>query len=622
MKEQKIIGLVSHGQWQINPEAWRPSNYELETLLGDLRDHVSTDEIYTPEACLYYQSNDVGRFTLAGDSAGFIKEGFFQEKRFTIVVAGENFGCGSAREHAGHTFKENGVKLILASSFDSTFRTNCIHLGILTSTNLSLLEKIIQTGEIPQDEILAEFRGVKREILEAGGVFTHTMERVTGKRIMPEIETGPRPMTAAEKIIAQHLPKASGQEVWVKPGDQVSPSLDWRMSYELFTPLMEKMLSKYAPGLPIEDPASIVLFADHVVASQDPQACQLLNAQQKFAQSHELTLHKHQDTQALGIGHNLMIEHYLLPGQLGSGTDSHSGIWGVLNSLGIPVGATAMANAFLTKDILIDLPSSVKIKLEGELPENCSAQDVALYLTVNLPSKEVGGTIFEFDTERLDWSVDNLSVLSCMAKEAGAITTIMVPNEKTIQFLMQQRGLNREEVEKMIVRSDLEAEYAATYTIDLRQIQPMVALPGSPRNAIPIRDLSKGIKIQKAFIGSCVGGKFEDLYRAAQVLKGRKVAQGVQLVIQPSTKAIFQRAEREKIITIFEEAGALLFPPNCGACFGQGIGRAETGETSISTATRNYPSRGGPGKVYLASPETVAASAIAGEIRTKQESKR
>lgn len=606
MKE-RVLFLSITDTWKLSSEDnyFHPLHFQL------LRPDVNTDELYPVSACLFFE--DIGRHALTGDRLGHLEENGIASSCSTVLIGGENFGCGSAREHAAIALKQAGIKLIVAPSFNRTFRENCTNLGVYTSTSLQLVEELISGKQIPYEQILEEFEGIEKEILSRGGLFKYTIDRLQNKIKPPEINTPPRPMTVAEKIIARHL----SDNQYVKPGDQAFVALDFRMSYEVFTALINQLITNHAPQLPVNDPQSVLLFADHFVANcqSDPQVQELLNSQQNFAKNQKINLYKNDQEAAVGICHNLMIENHLLPGQLAAGTDSHSSMWGVLGVLGIPIGATAMANAFLTKDILMKVPESVKVSFTGTLNQTCSAKDVILNLIASLSPRQVRGKIIEFGIEGLDWPVDELSVLTSMVKEMGALTSIMIPNKNVINYLAKQRGVGVEEIESMIVRSDPDAQYSSEFNINLDEIEPMVALPDSPSNSIPISQLSETIRIDRAFIGSCVGGKLTDLIKAALVLTNQHIAEGVKLIIQPATMAIYNQAVAEGLSDIFIMAGALFLLPNCGACIGQGPGRVEKNEVAISASTRNYQGRMGEGQVYLASPVVVASSAVAGHIK-------
>jgi len=225
------------------------------------------------------------------------------------------------------------------------------------------------------------------------------------------------------------------------------------------------------------------------------------------------------------------------------------------------------------------------------------------------------GTILEFGGGGLtELSMDELSVLTNLSTEAGAITGIIEPTQTMIDYLITQRNTTSENINSLLVKPDRDCRYKEVLTIDASEIVPMISLPSDPQHVVPLSTITNHIPIQKAFIGSCVGGKFTDLKRAADILRGKHVASNVLLVIHPASSDIYQKIKQEGIEIIFTDAGATILPPSCGACIGQGPGRINTQETGISTSNRNYPGRMGKGSAYLANPMVVAASAIAGYI--------
>ncbi len=580
-----------------------------------LREQVNTDNIIRAEDCVHFA--DLAPFALAGLEG--IKEGEIAVLSPSVLIAGESFGGGSAREHAPLSLQEAGIKLIIAPSFNATFQDNCLNLGILTSTNLDLVERLIEGETVPEEEILTEFEGLEKDILTYGGLFGYTQARLQKAVQSPEITTPSRPMTMVEKIIAQHLSstqETGKKKVFVKPGDQAFVPVDLRMSYEVFTPLMARLFDQYFAADAVQDPQSVFLVADHFIANvvqENHPVHRLLAAQNQFGQQQGVNIFENDQQCAQGICHNLMIEEQLLPGQLGTGTDSHTGMWGVLGALGWPVGTTAMTNALLTKDIKIKVPESVKITINGELNPACSARDVMSYLATTISPEQLKDTVIEFEVENLSWSVDELAVLTCLAKELGALSAVIKPNEQVVQYLVENRSLNREQIGKMITSSDPEAEYANQFDINLAKIQPMV-IPPKNQKPINIAQIENQVAIQRAYIGGCVGGKWEDLTRTTAVLKDEQITKGVNLAIQPATRKIWQRAIDEGLADVFAAAGAEFLCPNCGACIGQGKGAVQKGETAIFNTTRNYGGRMKEAEVWLASAETVAASAIQGYI--------
>jgi 3-isopropylmalate/(R)-2-methylmalate dehydratase large subunit len=305
------------------------------------------------------------------------------------------------------------------------------------------------------------------------------------------------------------------------------------------------------------------------------------------------------------------------------GTDSHTCMAGVLGCFAFGVGSTDMANAWYTKDIRIKVPEVVRFVLKGAKREDVSAKDVMLKIlsTEYMKQGKGIGQVLEFGGEGLsDWSIDERATLTNMAVEAGGFTGIIEPDEVTLEYLVRSRGLDPDEVREGFLKSDNDAEYAASFEIDLSEIRPMVATPGDPRNGVNIGELKEVVRIDTAYGGSCTGGKMADMDMYATVLKraleqGKRVAPGVHLYLQFGSQKIKKYAREKGYIEIFERAGAELIDPSCGACINAGPGASKSpDQVTVSAQNRNFPGRSGPGKVYLASPYVVAASAIAGRI--------
>jgi len=592
-------------------------NNFLPLHLQSLAGNIDTDQIIPANHVL--SSENLGPYALTGIPG--IEKGEVKNLQPTILIGGENFGCGSAREHAPISLKDAGIEFIFAPYFDETFKNNCINLGISPITDLMLANKLIDEGVTREDlksAAASELEGIQKDILEYGGLFAYNQARIEGRIQTPEIKTDTRPMTIAEKIIARHL----GENVFVKPGDQAFASIDWRMSYEVFVPLMENLLKHYVPDFEIQDPQSIVLFIDHFVANcmnDNHPFHALVTTQQQFAKKHGINLH-YENAQdcALGICHPKMIEGHLLPGQLWAGTDSHSTMGGVLNALGLPIGATALANALINKETLVRVPASIKISFNNGLTKDVSARDVILKIMQIIPLRQIKGKVIEFDVNNLDWSIDEMAVLTCLSKELGALTAIISPNERIIRHLQKTRFLSEKEVEEMFVKADESAEYAGEFAVDLQDVEPMFLPPpiAGFQKPITVSQLEQEVLIQKAIIGGCAGGKLEDLRMAAEILKDNQVAEGVQLFVQPATILIWAQAEKEGLLDIFKNAGAQILPPSCGACIGQGPSRIKKDEIAVANTTRNHLGRMGDGPVWLASAKTVAMAALEGKIHS------
>ncbi|MBC7910415.1 MAG: 3-isopropylmalate dehydratase, partial [Pyrinomonadaceae bacterium] len=281
-----------------------------------------------------------------------------------------------------------------------------------------------------------------------------------------------------------------------------------------------------------------------------------------------------------------------------------------------------------TKDIRIRVPETVRFVLNGRKRSDVTAKDVMLYiLSTDYMKQGKGiGQVLEFAGEGLaEMPMDERATLTNMAVEAGGTTGIIEPDEVTLEYVVRMRGLDAEEVRKGFLKSDADAVYAAVFEINLDELRPMVATPGDPRNGINIEELEEEVKIDAAYGGSCTGGKMADMDMYAEVLQraveqGRRVAPGVHLYLQFGSQKIKQYARERGYLEIFERAGAELIDPSCGACINAGPGASKSPDTvTVSAQNRNFPGRSGPGKVYLASPYVVAASAIAGHIVAPEE---
>ena len=446
-------------------------------------------------------------------------------------------------------------------------------------------------------------------------------------------------MTIVEKIIANHAFVTAGKigVEAVKPGDALFAVVDVRFSHEYVTPMAESLLKQaLGPDARVTEPESVFAFRDHLtflnkVMSQKHRDMGLLEKAEGLATTQESFTNK-QGIKLYGenpeggseaICHNAVVEDLALPGQIVIGTDSHTCMAGVLGCFAFGVGSTDMANAWYTKDIRIRVPETVRYVLKGKKRADVTAKDVMLYILASdyMKTSKGIGKVLEFTGDDLkNWPMDERATLTNMSVEAGGTTGIIAPDEATLEYIVSMRGLDADEVRKGFVYSDPDAEYAAVFEIDLNEIRPMVALPGDPRNGIPIDELTEEVRIDAAYGGSCTGGKMADMDMYAEVLqnalaRGRRVAPGVHLYLQFGSQKIKQYARERGYIEVFERAGAELIDPSCGACINAGPGASKTAETvTVSAQNRNFPGRSGPGKLYLASPYVVAASAIAGKI--------
>jgi 3-isopropylmalate/(R)-2-methylmalate dehydratase large subunit len=289
------------------------------------------------------------------------------------------------------------------------------------------------------------------------------------------------------------------------------------------------------------------------------------------------------------------------------------------------VGTTAIFNSWITKDVRLKVPETVRVLVRGRKPDNVTAKDFMLEV-LRHPYVKTGkaiGKLVEYAGDAVaDLSVDERATMTNMTAEVGGFTGYVAPDEKTIDFLMEYRGMSRDAAAHLCadLASDPDAEYCEAIEIDASQIRPMIALPGDPGNGRHIGELPQPVKVEIAYAGSCTAGKKEDMDMYARVLseaveRGERVAPWVRFFIQCGSQDVKRYCEERGYLEVFRKVGATFLEPSCGACINAGPGVSKTkDEVTISAINRNFPGRSGPGQLYLANPYTVAASAIAGYI--------
>jgi 3-isopropylmalate/(R)-2-methylmalate dehydratase large subunit len=626
---------------------------EGETVAVDLaRDalvnNISTDEL-TPGWVCYYYDETLARYCLVGLRGGVVQRDAIKNGGFGVIVSGRSKGCGSSRETAPYSEREAGIRLVVARSIEKIYGQNCQNIGLLTTTDFGILDRIQRGESIPISEFTKGLDPISAAVVEHGGLFAYNKARLAGETTPPAITTAPRPMTLVEKIIAAHAVVDAKTGTLgvpaVKPGDALFVRTDVRFSHEYVTAMAESMFLEGAgPDAQVAEPESVFAFRDHLTFLDQvmpeahlklglrEQAGSLATVQDAFTKRHGIKLYGEvvRDGKTVGseaICHNKVIEELALPGQVVAGTDSHTCMGGAIGCFAFGVGSTDMANAWLTRDVRVAVPETARFNLHGALRPGVTAKDVMLHL-LSQPFWKSGegiGKVLEFAGDGVRaMPLDERATLTNMAVEAGGFTGIVEADEVIVEYMVAQRGLKAEDVRARIVKADPGASYMATFEVDLGAIEPMVATPGDPRNGVPLRALSEAtggdVKIDIAYGGSCTGGKKVDMDLYASVLaravaKGLRVADGVKLYIQFGSQQIRRYAEDKGYIEVFTKAGAELVDPSCGACIKAGPGVSNRpDEVTVSAINRNFPGRSGPGQVYLASPLVVAASAIAGKI--------
>jgi 3-isopropylmalate/(R)-2-methylmalate dehydratase large subunit len=390
---------------------------------------------------------------------------------------------------------------------------------------------------------------------------------------------------------------------------------------------------------PVNDPSSVVFFRDHLtfldeVLSEQKRkmglldlATQLKLKQGEFAKRKGIRLHGELTDRkgAEGICHSVVLESYALPGQLIVGSDSHTPHSGAVGCVAFGIGTTDVFNSWITKDVRVRVPDSVKVVVRGKKHPNVTAKDFILkILSLDyVRSGKALAKVIEYSGEAIEQlSVDERATMTNMAAEIGGFTGIVAPDKKAVEFLVERRAMSREQAEELIqgLSSDPNAEYAHVIELDAAEITPMIATPGDPGNGKYIRDLNTPVPVELAYGGTCTAGKNEDMDMYARVLadavrQGKRVAGSVQFYIQFGSQETRDYCIRKGYLEIFKQAGAHVIEPSCGACINAGPGvSTRSDQVVISAQNRNFPGRSGPGQMYLASPLTVAASAIAGYI--------
>jgi 3-isopropylmalate/(R)-2-methylmalate dehydratase large subunit len=627
-----------------------------------LRDDISTDEITPAHYCFYFDRT-LGEIPYAGLRCGGvlpIGRGDVKKGGFVCSVSGKRRGKGSSREQSPYAEMCAGIQVAIAENIERIYQQNCQNLGLLTSTNFSLIDRIRAEEEIALSEFTAGEDEITKQVIEYGGLFPFNVARMQGKVFLQPIKTQPRAMTLAEKIFASHMVSAASETAelrstgrpgparptraperrYVKPGDTGFTLVDLRFSHEYVTPMASIFYEQYVgKDVPVNDASSIRFFRDHLtfldeVISEDKKkmglldlATQLKLKQEEFARQQGIKLHGELPDRkgSQGICHSVMLETYALPGQVNVGSDSHTPHVGAIGCIAFGIGTTDVFNSWITKDVRVKVPESVKIVIRGERHANVTAKDFILkILSLDyVRSGKALAKVMEYGGEAVEaLSVDERATMTNMAAEIGGFTGIVAPDEKVVEFLVERRGMKRAEIEKMIegLQSDHDAEYAEVIELDAAEITPMVATPGDPGNGKYIRELGSRVPIEIAYGGTCTAGKNEDMDMYAAVLadalkQGKRIAKNVEFWIQFGSQDTREYSKRRGYFEIFEQAGAHVIEPSCGACINAGPGvSTRPDQVVISAQNRNFPGRSGPGQMYLASPLTVAASAVAGYI--------
>lgn len=619
---------------------------ELDLQMKDLRvedllDDVNTDAMTPAWACFDYRPEDIARNAYAGivvNGERLFPQDSLRSGHFEVIVSGYRKGVGSSRETAVQAEKWSGIRIAVAASFAPIHARNNVSQGVLMGDH-GMLERL-QAGEaLPLAEFARGCDPITRMVIEHGGLFAFTKAYARGEVSLPTPETRPRPMTMAEKILARHVRGAKGP-VGLKPGDAVCVSVDGGYSHEFTTAQVHYFLEQeFGPAYRLANPSKFAVFEDHLIYADGVQRMapftpkiELLREMQHLFQRHTgVQDYSAVDGVSPGICHTIAREKLIDPGDFIQATDSHTCMGGAVGSLAYGVGATEYAALAHSGFTFVEVPESIRFELRGSLRPGVAAKDLMLFILAHHARRqETLDRVMEFGGPGLgSLSPDERATLANMATECSAKGGVCEVDDTCVQWLAARRpDASIDTLRSKIVAPDPGAEYTGgVHVIDLDTILPMVATPGDQARGIP-SDPTNGaliseigeVAIDIAYGGSCTAGKEDDLDMYAAVMRealaaGQRVKDGVEFFIQFGSKDVEDYARRQGYLDVFERTGVKVIPPGCGACIGCGPGVSSKPEqVTVSAINRNYQGRSGPGRLYLASPLTVAASAVAGKI--------
>ena len=610
--------------------------------IEDLMDDINTDVMTPAWVCFDHEPAVIAENAYAGllhEGERVFRQGALKEGGFEVIVSGHRKGTGSSRETAPQCERWSGIRIVIAASFAPIHERNNINLGQVMG-NHAMLERL-QGGEIiPLSEFTEKYDPVTRLILENGGILPFAKKMEAGSVILPEISTKEKPMTMVEKIISNKLIGRGDASCFVSPGDAVLATVDGGYSHEFTTAQVHNFLKEeYGEDYSLPNPPKFAVFEDHLLYAPGvprfgafTDKIQTLRDLQVVFQRHTgVRDYSAKDGVSPGICHQVAREEFIDVGDFIQATDSHTCMGGASNALTYGVGSTEYANLVHNQFAFVKVPESIRFELTGSLNPGCTAKDVILHILWHYAkhsdtldrSMEFGGTGLA------SLSMDERATLCNMATECSAKTGICEPDQLTINWLLERRDdLNEEDIRDSFVFPDPDAHYdGGIHVIDLDRIRPMVAHPGNPDEGVP-SDPTNGayideigdVRVDIAYAGSCTAGKDDDFAYYAMVTKaaldaGVKIADGVECYIQFGSKSVKDLSERNGWSSMFERAGVKLIDPGCGACIGAGPGVSnDVDQVTVSAINRNFQGRSGPGKLYLASPLTVMASAFTGKI--------
>jgi 3-isopropylmalate/(R)-2-methylmalate dehydratase large subunit len=605
----------------------------------ELLDNINTDAMTPAWVCFDFDPTEIAKNAYAGLIIGgerLIPTNAIAAGGFEVIVAGAQKGVGSSREQAAQCEVFSGSRLAIASSFAPIHARNNINIGQLMGDH-DMLRRLEAGESIPLAEFTRGHDAITALIIESGGLLPFCARLAKQEISVPAPGTAPRPMNIAEKILAAKL--LAGQGTHVKPGDAVLVKVDAGYSHEFTTAQVDKFLSDEYGTYKLQNPAKFAVFEDHLIyATGVPSMAKfadkierLRELQRAFAAKTGVRNFSAVDGVSPGICHQVAREEFIDPGDFVQATDSHTCMGGASGALAWGVGATEYAALLYWGFTPLAVPESIRFELRGRLRPGVSAKDVMLHILATYAAREQTlNRVMEFGGDGLfALSPDERATLANMATECSARGAVMEVDDTMLRWIADRRPATLPAMLRdKVVMPDPGAHYdGGVHVIDLATIAPMVATPGDPdrgiasdpKNGALIADIGN-VKIDIAYGGSCTAGKRDDVDMYARVMReaeaaGKRVPEGVKFFIQFGSREVEAYARQQGYIDLFKRTGVEVIKPGCGACIGCGPGVSDRGDqVTVSAINRNYKGRSGPGKLYLASPLTVAASAVSGEI--------
>jgi 3-isopropylmalate/(R)-2-methylmalate dehydratase large subunit len=610
----------------------------------ELLDDINTDAMTPAWVCFDYDPAEIAKNAYAGlvvDGQRLFPERALASGGFEVIVSGAQKGVGSSRETAAQCEVFSGSRMAIASSFAPIHARNNINIGQLMADH-AVLRRLEAGAAIPLAELTRGHDAITALVIESGGLLPFCARLHRGEIAVPPPRTGPRPMNLTEKILASKL--LPGQGAYVQPGDAVMVRVDAGYSHEFTTAQVDHFLTaEYGADYRLADPSKFAVFEDHLIyatgvpsmAKFSAKIERLRELQRAFAARTGVRNYNAVDGVSPGICHQIAREQLIDPGDFVQATDSHTCMGGASGALAWGVGATEYAALAYWGFTPIAVPESIRFELRGRLRPGVTAKDVMLHILATYARREdTLNRVMELGGDGLfALSPDERATLANMATECSARGAVMEVDDAMLHWIAERRpgGTLAERVAALrakVVEPDPGAVHAGgVHAIDLGAIRPMVATPGDPDRGIA-SDPKNGalvpeighVRIDIAYGGSCTAGKRDDIDMYARVIAeaeraGRRVAEGVQFFIQFGSREVEEYARARGYLDLFARTGVSVIQPGCGACIGCGPGVSERGtQVTVSAINRNYKGRSGPGQLYLASPLTVAASAVRGHI--------